>query len=105
MKSRRLGKTGPMVSAIGLGCMGMTDHYGRRDDEAQAIAAIHHALDHGVSLLNTSDNYGPHLNEELIGRALKQRPGQAIINTKFGLVRYPDGKRGVNGRPDHVALL
>ena len=92
MKSRRLGKTGPMVSAIGLGCMGMTDHYGRREDEAQAISTIHHALDHGVSLLNTSDNYGPHLNEELIGRALKQRPGQAILNTKFGLVRYPDGK-------------
>ena len=102
MKSRRLGKTGPMVSAIGLGCMGMTDHYGRRDDEAQAIATIHHALDHGVSLLNTLDNYGPHFIEELIGRALKQRPGQAILNTKFGLVRYPDGKRGVNGRPDHV---
>lgn len=102
MKSRRLGIIGPVVPAIGLGCMGMTDHYGRRDDKAQAIAVIHRALDHGVLLLNTSDNYGPHLNEELIGRALKHRPGEVILNTKFGQVRYPDGKRGVNGRPDHV---
>ena len=104
MKSRRLVTIGPVVPAIGLGCMGMTDHYGCRDDEAQAIATIHRALDHGVLLLNTSDNYGPHLNEELIGRALNQRQGEAILNTKFGLVCHPDGTRGTNSRPDHVQL-
>jgi len=102
MKTRQLGANGPVVPAIGLGCMGMTDHYGVRDDEAQYIATIHHALDMGITLLNSSDNYGPHLNEELIGRALKDRPGEAIINTKFGQVRFPDGSRGVNSKPEYV---
>ncbi len=102
MRSRRLGTIGPVVSAIGLGCMGMTDHYGRWDGEDQATATIHRALDQGISLLNTSDSYGPHLNEELIARVLKQRPGEAILNTKFGQVRDPDGMQCTNGRPDHV---
>jgi len=102
MKTRQLGANGPMVPAIGLGCMGMTDQYGLRDDEAQYIATIHYALDAGITLLNTSNNYGPNLNEELIGRALKDRPGEAILNTKFGQVRFPDDSRGMNSRPDYA---
>lgn len=103
MQTRTLGNHGPRVSALGLGCMGMSDFYGDRDD-AEAIATIRHALDRGLSLLDTADMYGPHINEELVGRAIKGRREQAFVATKFGIVRDPanPGARGVNGRPEYV---
>lgn len=103
MQTRTLGKNGPLVSAIGLGCMGMSDFYGARDD-AESIATIHHALDHGVTLLDTADMYGPYLNEELVGKAIKGRREQVFLATKFGIVRDATDptKRGVNGRPEYV---
>ena len=103
MQTRILGNNGPRVSALGLGCMGMSDFYGGRDD-AESIATIRHALDRGVSLLDTADMYGPHVNEELVGKAIKGRREQAFIATKFGIVRDPANPvaRGVNGRPEYV---
>jgi aryl-alcohol dehydrogenase-like predicted oxidoreductase len=103
VKSRRLGKNGLEVSALGLGCMGMSEFYGTLDD-AESVATIHRALDLGVTLFDTSDAYGPHKNEELVGKALKGRRRQAVIATKFGIVRDPNDptKRGVNGRPKYV---
>jgi aryl-alcohol dehydrogenase-like predicted oxidoreductase len=103
MQTRTLGNNGPQVSALGLGCMGMSDFYGHRDD-AESIATIRHALDRGLSLLDTADMYGPHLNEELVGNAIKGRREQAFVATKFGLVRTPADPhaRGVNGRPEYV---
>src|SRR5687767_2097984 len=99
---RRLGHDGPEVSAIGLGCMGMSEFYGA-GDEAESIATIHHALDRGVDFLDTADMYGVGRNEELIGRALAGRREQAFIATKFGSVRGADGSfQGVCGRPDYV---
>ncbi len=103
MQLRTLGLDGPRVSALGLGCMGMSDFYGGRDD-AESIATLHHALDRGVTLLDTADIYGPYTNEELVGKAIKGRRQQAFIATKFGIVRDPadPAARGVNGRPEYV---
>jgi aryl-alcohol dehydrogenase-like predicted oxidoreductase len=103
MKKRRLGTQGLEVGAIGLGCMGMSDFYGPRD-EAESVATIHRALDLGVTMLDTADIYGPHANEDLVGRALRGRRREAVVlATKFGIVRGSDPlARGVNGRPEHV---
>jgi len=103
MDRRRLGRQGPEVGAIGLGCMGMSDFYGPRD-EAESLAVIRRALELGVTLLDTADVYGPHTNEELVGRAVRGRPRESyVLATKFGIVRGSDpAARGVDGRPDYV---
>jgi len=104
MERRQLGRVGPAVSAIGLGCMGMSEFYGP-GDEAESIATIQRALDLGVNLLDTADMYGPYTNEELVGRAIRGRRDAAIVATKFGIVRGDDPKspvRTINGRPDYV---
>jgi len=102
MKMRRLGEKGPEVSAMGLGCMGMSEFYGPRD-EAESVATIHRALDLGVTLLDTADVYGPHTNEELVGRAIRGRRQEVFLATKFGILRSADpAYRGVCGRPEYV---
>jgi aryl-alcohol dehydrogenase-like predicted oxidoreductase len=99
---RRLGANGPEVSAIGLGCMGMSEFYGS-GDEAESIATIHHALDRGVTFLDTADMYGVGKNEELVGRAIQGRRDEVFLATKFGNVRGPGGEfLGVRGDPDYV---
>jgi len=104
MKTRTLGLGGPTVSAIGLGCMGMSAFYGGRGSDADAIAVIHHALDQGITLLDTADMYGPHTNETLVGRAINGRRDDVFIATKFGIQLDPSDPhaRGINGRPDYV---
>ena len=99
---RRLGKDGPEVSAIGLGCMGMSEFYGS-GSEQESIATIHHALDRGVNFLDTADMYGVGRNEELVGRAIRDRRDQVFLATKFGNVRGPNGEfLGVKGDPAYV---
>jgi aryl-alcohol dehydrogenase-like predicted oxidoreductase len=103
MKTRQLGKSGLRVSAIGLGCMGMSEFYGATD-EAESIATIHRALDLGCTLLDTADMYGPFKNEELVGRAIKGRRQEVVLATKFGIVRDPVNAmvRSISGNPDYV---
>jgi aryl-alcohol dehydrogenase-like predicted oxidoreductase len=99
MKQRKLGRGGPIVSAIGRGCMGMSDFYGGQDEE-ESLATIDRALE----LFDTADMYGPHTNEQLVGRALRGHREQVIIATKFGIVRDPGRPefRGISGKPDYV---
>lgn len=102
MKQIKLGTQGLKVSQLGLGCMGMSEFYGGRDDD-ESIATIHRALDLGITFLDTSDIYGPHTNEVLVGKAISGRRNQVQLATKFGIVRSEDpAARGVNGRPDYV---
>ena len=102
VKQRKLGSHGPMVSALGLGCMGMSEFYGP-GDEAESIATIHHALALGINFLDTADMYGPFKNEVLVGKAIRDRRNQVVLATKFGNVRTPDGGwAGINGRPEYV---
>jgi aryl-alcohol dehydrogenase-like predicted oxidoreductase len=102
MQKRTLGTSNLEVSALGLGCMGMSDFYGRRDDK-ESIRTIHRAMELGVNLLDTADGYGLGKNEELIGNAIQNRRNEVILATKFGFVRNKEGEHlGFNGRPEYV---
>ena len=102
MKTRTLGHSDLTVSALGLGCMGMSEFY-KSGTEAESLATLQHALDRGLNFLDTADMYGPFKNEELVGRAIRDRRDEVALATKFGNVRGDDGSfKGVNGRPDYV---
>ena len=102
MKTRQLGRTGPTVSMLGLGCMGMSEFYGAHDD-AESIATLHRSLDLGINFFDTADAYGPFTNERLVGRAIRDRRGEAVLATKFGNVRGEDGSwLGIKGSPEYV---
>ncbi|MGE5734915.1 MAG: aldo/keto reductase, partial [Acidobacteriota bacterium] len=103
MQSRALGRNGLVVSALGLGCMGMSEFYGALDDQ-ESLATIDRALELGINFLDTADVYGPYTNEELVGKAIRGRRDRVILATKFGIVRDPNNPhaRGVNGKPEYV---
>ena len=105
MEERYLGRSGLKVSAMGLGCMGMSEFYGAADPN-EAIATIHRAIDLGITFLDTADMYGHGANEELVGKAISGKRGQVVLATKFGIFRDPSdpSKRGINGHPAYVRM-
>src|ERR1700761_6062500 len=103
MQTRKLGSQGLTASQLGLGCMGMSEFYGSFNDE-ESIKTLHRSLELGVNFWDTADIYGPYINEELVGKALKGRRQQITLATKFGILRDPKNPqvRGVSGKPDYV---
>src|ERR1700712_715263 len=103
METRKLGSQGLTASQLGLGCMGMSEFYGEKNDE-ESLKTLHRAYELGITFWDTADAYGPHLNEVLVGKALKGKRDAITLATKFGIVRDPSDpmKRGISGKPDYV---